>query len=133
MKVAFTLCPLRLVKFFAEPSKIWLATLKLFNFSVKSNKNNHVINTFSSPTSYIYRLHKIDENMKNMPKIIEDFRNKMRVMRSKRREEKKEARVRSQEARRQGIHPKDPRGLQAAKQGDKATKPKKKFQKKKKD
>lgn len=69
--------------------------------------------------------------MKNMPKIIKDFRQKMQVLRSKRREEKKEARLRSQEAQRLGIHPKDPRGLQAAKQGDRATKPKKKFQKKK--
>ena len=71
--------------------------------------------------------------MKNMPKIIEDYRKKMQNLRSKRRKEKKEARVRSQEAQRLGIHPKDPRGLQAVKQGDRGAKAKKKFQKKKKD
>lgn len=66
--------------------------------------------------------------MKNMPKIIEEYRKKMKAMRLKRKEEKKEAKERSVEARRLGVHPKDPRGIRAV-HGEEKSK-KKKFQKK---
>ncbi|XP_001640517.2 uncharacterized protein LOC5520690 [Nematostella vectensis] len=73
------------------------------------------------------RLAKIEENMNNMPRIIEEYRKKMIELRSKRKDERKASNLKAVEAKRMGIHPKDPRGLAAIGQGNKN---KKKFQKK---
>jgi hypothetical protein len=67
--------------------------------------------------------------MKNMPKIIEEYRKKMKEQRAKRKEEKKVTSVKSMEAKRLGIHPKDPRGLSGLGQGS-MSKSKMKFKKK---
>ena len=63
--------------------------------------------------------------MKNMPKIVEEYRKKMRELRAKRRQEKLDAKMRTLEAQRQGINIKDPRALQALKGEKKASNKKK--------
>jgi len=73
-------------------------------------------------------LARIEENMKNMPKIIEEYRKKMRELRTKRKEERKISSLKALEAKRAGIHPKDPRALAALGQD---TKNKSKVKKKK--
>lgn len=50
--------------------------------------------------------------MKNMPKIIEDYRKRMAELRAKRREEKQQARLKANEAQRLGLNLRDPRALQ---------------------
>lgn len=77
----------------------------------------------------ICRLAKIEENMKNMPKIIEEYRKRMRDLRAKRKEERKLSSTKSLEAKRLGIHPKDPRALAGMGQ-DSGSKSKAKFKKK---
>lgn len=72
---------------------------------------------------------KIEENMKNMPKIIEEYRKRMRELRAKRKEERKLSSVKSLEAKRLGIHPKDPRAFTGLAQ-DSGSKSKAKFKKK---
>jgi len=67
--------------------------------------------------------------MKNMPKIIEDYRQRMRELRAKRREEKQQAKLKAIEAQRLGLNVRDPRALQML-GGDKKATNKKKFQKK---
>lgn len=58
------------------------------------------------------RLAQIEENMKNMPRIIEDYRSRMGELRAKRREEKKQAKLKAIEAQRLGFNLRDPRALQ---------------------
>lgn len=58
------------------------------------------------------RLAQIELNMKNMPKIIEDYRKRMRELKAKRREEKREAKLKGAEAQRLGLNVRDPRALQ---------------------
>lgn len=58
------------------------------------------------------RLAQIEENMKNMGRIIEDYRNRMHELRAKRREEKQQAKLKALEAQRLGFNLKDPRALQ---------------------
>lgn len=68
-----------------------------------------------------FRLAQIEENMKNMGRIIEDYRNRMHELRAKRREEKQQAKLKALEAQRLGFNLKDPRALQML-GGDKKSK-----------
>ena len=68
--------------------------------------------------------------MKNMPKIIEAYRKRMQELRAKRKEEKRQAKIKSIEAQRLGLNMRDPRALQILAGNDKKATNKKKFQKK---
>lgn len=67
--------------------------------------------------------------MKNMPKIIEDYRKRMHELRAKRKEEKEQAKLKALEAQKLGLNLRDPRALQILGGQDKKSN-KKKFQKK---
>jgi len=67
--------------------------------------------------------------MKNMPKIIEDYRKRMRELRAKRKEEKEQAKLKAVEAQKLGLNLRDPRALQIL-DGQEKKSNKKKFQKK---
>lgn len=69
------------------------------------------IYTFATSVQF-FRLAQIELNMKNMPKIIEDYRKRMRELKAKRREEKREAKLKGAEAQRLGLNVRDPRALQ---------------------
>ena len=58
-----------------------------------------------------FRLVQIEENMKNMGGIIDDYRNRMHELRAKRREEKQQAKLKALEAQRLGFTLKDRRAL----------------------
>ena len=81
------------------------------------------------PLYWHFRLAKIEENMKNMPKIIEDYRKRMHELRAKRKEEKEQAKLKALEAQRLGLNLRDPRALQIL-GGQEKKSNKKKFQKK---
>ena len=69
--------------------------------------------------------------MKQMPKMIAEYRAKMKDLRMSKRELKEKQKQKQLEAQRLGYHPKDPRGLQKLLQTEALeTKKKKRMQKK---
>lgn len=88
---------------------------KLVSFE-EDTRHKHliVVNTLFQIYTFVqfFRLAQIELNMKNMPKIIEDYRKRMRELKAKRREEKRETKLKAAEAQRLGLNVRDPRALQ---------------------